>query len=438
MFPSGRYTRFSGKLVPAAMLGSWLCGTGLLVADEPPQESPPAATTEAPDATEIRHLVEQLGSEDYHARESASAALVEFGPAVVPYLEEAAQSPVLEVHTRAERLLAVVSRQSFEQQLQAFVTDVEGRRGTTLPGWERARRRLGESETARRLFAEMYRAEPALFAAYGDDTLQAQSELSVRIDELHDQQSQQNRMNFRARNQVQQATTANVMALLFVGADPELEVSQQLISRFRTMFEQTWPAPRVNAAAEREYLREWLAGWIIHQFSKPQREYEGIMLGMQYDIPEVLDLAVQVLRRGGGHQYSRMYAALCVGKYGQDWQLPLLESLLNDEAGVQPAQRHVNNRIVQYERRLRDIALAVLLHRTGQDPKAYGITDVNGGVEYEDLFRSVAFEDDEARNRAFAQWNEWRKRNALFDGEPPQPFATTELPTDSGAAVVPE
>jgi hypothetical protein len=417
---------------------AWLLLAGaaadVVVANE--QTERPAYTS-ADDAQprtieEVRRLVAQLGSQDYHAREAASNTLVTLGPAVVPFLEEAAQSPVLEIHTRAERLLAIVVRESFEQEVQAFLADVDGRRGTTLPGWDRARLRLAETDDARRLFAEMYRTEPALFEAYGEDNAKAAAAFGLRVDELHDQQYQRSRTNYRLRNQLQQATSANVMALLFVGADAELELPHPLVARFRTMFVQAWPAPRVQAAPEREYIREWLAEWILHQFAQPQREYESIVLGMQYDVPQVLQLALDVLRQGETHYYSRTYAASCIGKYGQPWHLSLVESLLTDQTSVNQPEHRINNRAVRLETQVRDVALAVLLQRTGQEPREYGFADLDTSVDYIHLLQSVAFESAQKRAGAFAKWNEWRQQRSLFEGEPPHPAIAVEIP-DAGA-----
>ena len=389
-------------------------------------------------AEEIRRLVAQLGSEDYHAREAASNILVTLGPAVVPFLEEAVQSPVLEIHTRAERLLAIVSRESFEQEIQAFLADVDGRRGTTLPGWDRARRRLAETEDARRLFAEMYRTEPALLEGYGEDNAKAAAAFSLRVDELHDQQYQRSRINYRLRSQLQQSTSANVMALLFVGADADLELPHPLVARFRTMFVQAWPAARVQAAPEREYIRDWLAEWIMHKFTQPHREYEAIVLGMQYDVPQVLQLALDVLRQGESHQYSRLHAASCIGKYGQPWHLPLVESLLTDQTTVGQPEHRINNRPVRFETQVRDVALAVLLQRTGQEPREYGFAELDTSTDYVYLFRSVAFESEQKRAGAFTKWNEWRQQHSLFEGEPPHPFIAVEIPDAGGPAPAPQ
>lgn len=393
------------------------------------EATPPAglldAEASASGEEEIAKLIPLLGSDDYRVREAATQALIDLGPRVTPHVEHAAESSHLEVRTRAERILAIVARQSFEQNIEAFIAGVSGEDGASLPGWDRARPRLGDGQDVRRLYAQMYRAEPSLFAAYGPDDSAAAAAFSMRVEELHDALQGRSRIHYRLRNRLQQANSTNVMALLFVGADRQLELSPNNLAKFRAIFIQSWPPARVQAAAEREFLREWLAAWIVHRFGRNQREYEGIMLGMQYDVPETLDLALEVLGRRGSH-HSLMYAALCVGKYGEDWHLPRLESLLANETVVAEPHHRVNNRMVRYETQLRDMALYVLLSRTGQDPEAYGFDKLNANADYLYLSHSVAFDGQESRQKAFAMWQAWRDQNVLFEGEPPSPLMAVD------------
>jgi hypothetical protein len=369
---------------------------------------------------EILQLVANLDSDDYPTREAATEELIRLGSVVAPYVRQAAQSPNLEVNTRAQRILAIVSRQTFEEAIEAFLDDEGGQRGAALPGWERARARLGDSAESRRLFAEMYRAEPALLAAYGDDATTAVSSFSIRVDELYDQITQRNRIHYQFQNQPQNAIATNVTALLFVGADQQLQVSPTASTKFKMLLMQSLPAQRIAAAAEREHLRDWLGEWIVHRFNLPQRENEAITLGMAYDVPRTVELAQRVLQQRDGQQLQ--YAALCVGKYGQDWQLPLLERLLDDETVVAQRQKSVNGQMAMYHVQLRDVALLVLLHRTDQSPQDYGFDEIDRHTEYLFLPHSIAFEEVEMRDTALAKWHAWRRRHALFEGEPPAPY----------------
>src|SRR5262249_39512299 len=76
-----------------------------------------------------------------------------------------------EVRLRARRLLGEIQSADLEARLKAFVEDTQGRQQHDIPGWDRFRKTIGENEAARKLFADMHRAEPALMetAAAGGD-----------------------------------------------------------------------------------------------------------------------------------------------------------------------------------------------------------------------------------------------------------------------------
>lgn len=286
------------------------------------------------------------------------------------------------------------------------------------------------------LYAEIYRAEPTLLKAYGQDAAAAATSFQIRVDELHEQQM--HRRNYPIQNQLQQAVAVNLMALMFVGADEGLDLSSNSVAKFMGLFAQSWPPQRVASAPERDHVRNWLATWIVRRYGEPNREYEGMRLGMQYDVPQTLDLALVVLRRQNEQAFALMYAALCVGQYGEAWHLSLVEPLLTIQTPVQEQHRPVNNRMIRYETQLRDVALLVLVHRTGQDAHEYGFEEVDRGAGYRFLPNTMAFERPNARLEALAKWQAWRNEHAVFEGEPPGPPIALELPDPAGTPPVPE
>jgi len=56
---------------------------------------------------------------------------------------------------------------------------------------------------------------------------------------------------------------------------------------------------------------------------------------------------------------------------------------------------------------VRDIVLAILVHMTGQDPKAYGYNLL--APDPETIYRvyTFGFLEDKERDAAFAKWNKW-------------------------------
>jgi hypothetical protein len=76
----------------------------------------------------IDRLIEQMGDEDFEARQKASDALADIGAAALPALRRATKSPSEEVKRKAEELLGEIYAQEEEEEEQA------GGEGDDLPG----------------------------------------------------------------------------------------------------------------------------------------------------------------------------------------------------------------------------------------------------------------------------------------------------------------
>jgi len=89
----------------------------------------------------------------------------------------------------------------------------------------------------------------------------------------------------------------------------------------------------------------------------------------------------------------------------------------------------------KYRTQIRDIALAVLVHLSSQDPKQFGFDRIRKNSLY--LFdpHSLAFADDESRATAILHWAEFRSKHqppkliAKAEGSGPTP-ADADSPND--------
>jgi hypothetical protein len=83
--------------------------------------APKAATVPGP---EIDKLIEQLGSDQFKAREEAGRKLLALGEAALPALEKARRAGDVEVRRRADRLAAAINRLREERLLRRLVAEV--------------------------------------------------------------------------------------------------------------------------------------------------------------------------------------------------------------------------------------------------------------------------------------------------------------------------
>jgi hypothetical protein len=72
---------------------------------------------------QIKNLIEQLGADEYEAREEATMKLIELGEKVVPYLEQATKSDDPEIAWRCRRILRAIKKKVFRSQQEKQPSD---------------------------------------------------------------------------------------------------------------------------------------------------------------------------------------------------------------------------------------------------------------------------------------------------------------------------
>ena len=66
---------------------------------------------------------------------------------------------------------------------------------------------------------------------------------------------------------------------------------------------------------------------------------------------------------------------------------------------------------------VRDVALANLLHLTGQEPLTYGFLHARSHPQWVFDATSLGMENDEQRDAAAEQWRAWRAQHKLERGD---------------------
>jgi hypothetical protein len=133
---------------------------------------------------------------------------------------------------------------------------------------------------------------------------------------------------------------------------------------------------------------------------------QNIMSAVRLDMKEGLFPAISLLDEPALETYYRTFAILAVAKLGGKEHLPLLDPLLADETPC----AEVNEGDKTYRPQVRDIALAAMIHITGQDPKAYGFDRIQPSDWSLFETSSITFSSRKKRNAAFAKWKEYQEQ----------------------------
>lgn len=344
-------------------------------------------------------LVAQLGDPNFHVREAASGRLIELGSAVHAALLRGENSPDPEIRFRCRRILAVIEYESREQLYAAFLRD--GTAGESLGGWDRFRRVLDDGKDARRLFVEMHRSEWDLLESIADDPKLAREKFEQRCDYLR-QASQ----TFR-----QQLPLGSVVSVIFLASEQDLQLGDVAGSLVYTFCYQDSFREAIDASPHKAHLRTLLGGWIANNTSLATA-YQGLMLAMRHDLKEGLGAARKVLDSPAMPQHYKQFALLAVAKLGTEADLPQLEKFLDDTAICGAMTVAKGNERVILQTQLRDVALAAVIHLSGQEVKPFGFPHVQSNTQMLFNVNTLGFEDDEQRAAARKNWEEFKTRRA--------------------------
>lgn len=388
-----RTTSYAGVLL--FFLAMPICWAGQSASDS--ETLPPKKPTTA---EEIATLVEELGHKHYTKRERATASLQLAGMDARPQLEEAAKSDNLEIRYRANRLLGLIAEQVYRDLITAFLN---GDSKATLPGWTNCSDVLGDSLPARQLFAEMHRAERGLMEIYDRDPAEAGQLL------LH-------RFNSGGYNN-ESLSLGTMATLLLLAADGRVNFPQHALSQLQ------WALSNSRIHQAPSFKKDGMLRKLASiTFGKPcsalDRHASDLKLRMLIEFQltdEAVQLAVDSLNELAAANIDpqtwadhRAYFLHTLGRFGNQSHIPLIEASL-DDTSTMPSDVQV-----------RDVALTVLIHLSGQDHSDYGLSkpflDANwhGETSWERLH---VLEADE-RDAAVERWCEWSVQNLNSDSEP--------------------
>jgi hypothetical protein len=357
------------------------------------------ATDALASSQRIDQLVRELGSGSFAAREKATRELTDLGIVTREALAAAANDRDAEVRVRARAILATVAETDFRRRLEAFAADYDGRQKQSLPGWETFSARFGSSRLVRELFVEMQRAEPELLDALAKGGKPASELLELRCRTLMQQASTQ-------PNREGLISVGTLASMLFVGSADNVSVDDQTGIQCCNWVYQGAFAVSTRSGVRSPTLKKLLGMWIVKD-NGGSATFQNLMLAAAFELkPEGLMVAYKALAKETLPSAVRQYAILSVGRFGNKEHLPMIEKFLADSTNCNVLQ--ANNPPRQIEIQVRDVALAVLVHLTGQKLPEYGFAQVQPNPQTLFQVGTLAFNDPARRDAALKKWGQWR------------------------------
>jgi hypothetical protein len=344
-------------------------------------------------------LVNQLGSARYDDRQRAVRALCDLGPPAIPALHSGAQGADLEIRIRCQRILGHLERLDHQRILEAFVRDPTRAPGNRLAGWDRCRQQIGDTPQTRELFVDMHRKEGRLFRAWTARALDFPLQFELRCQEIQ--------LAYRRGTGAQrQVDVGSVASLLFFGGDERIVIRDKTALALNNLMYYNNLKTELTQGPRKRELRALLARWIERPM--PNGNYQRLLLAMRYNLKQGLVPAIKLVKQGAvGLQIQ--YAILAIGKLGDQAHLPVLQKQFKNKSVL---SRSASGGKIVYSCQVRDVALAIAVHLTGQDTSKYGFSRLRKNATYLYSPNSAGFKSQAARDAAFEQYREWQRANA--------------------------
>jgi HEAT repeat protein len=344
-------------------------------------------------------LVRQLGDPSYRVREKASLALLQMGRAAKPALVAGIADGDPEVRIRCRQLLPAALASDLQARINAFLADKEGKLQHDLPGWARFQKLLGSEPAQRALFADILKTDATLLELAESDPKAATDRFNARS-----QQLQAAMYNITPNGQRAQVSPQEVAGLLFVGSEPRLALPPQATWPIYSLMYRPEVRTAFTATNPNDPYKKLLLYW-IRERTDPNTLTQSLNLAIQLNLKECLDLALKSAGDPNVTGLNRGFAITAIGKLGTKENLPTLEALLGDSNAVGPAIGWNNVQIVT---EIRDVALAMCVHLTGQSLKDYGFEIL--ATQQTLLFSPYycGFSDPAQRDAAHKKWKEWK------------------------------
>jgi hypothetical protein len=401
------------------------------VEDAAVQTTPPASASTAvstpqnPTGDDIDRWIAELSSDAFTVRQAATTRLLAAGISARNSLVTVAEGPDPEVRAAARRLVSLIDQGEFHRRLEAFAADTDGKRRLTLPGWKEYRALVGGDPAARALFVEMQKQEGPLLSAVFDSSAEAPEKLwEERLMRL---------VGWPAAIGDRGAVPplGSCAAMLFLGTAAEMNVSDRGATLLENMIQRPPLREAIAVAAETpDAVRRLVSSWILHCPNKSEMILlRRLSLASAIDLKEALPLALAVA--GGDPQYASVpptvhaVAILLIGQIGNREHVNHLEPLLEDTTVCMPVQAPIPGQPAPNVQ-IRDVALVVMIHLTGQRAADYGY--IHARLQPQRMFQlqTLHRENDEQRVAAAAKWRTWRKNGGELKVEGREPAANEE------------
>ena len=354
------------------------------------------ADSQHPDSTAAcspecaRQWVELLGHQTYQSRERARRVLTQIGPsdAVREALTGGLRSSSLEVRQASLRLLQQFELQTFDRELQRLASPEVSPSDVRLVGWQDFSAIAGDDHWSRKLYGRIARRHHAFI----DRLVNQCSAPGMRNQNPDGHRSLSSGNDGRGH-----------LGVLLFSDSLEVELGRPDLSAcILNALGHSGLGPIRVSGGDRLVIERLVDHW-IGRHSRLGNGRERLIVAMRYDCKSRAgQLCRQTLADDSAAASALVTAMLCASVLGEHDLRSQLTRRLEDDRTSHVWQLIAASK-TKIRTQVRDVALALLLHDDGIDPRQVGFVELQADPLL--LFRehSLGFADDQSRQTAHQQ-----------------------------------
>lgn len=351
-------------------------------------------------------LVRLLGSDVFRERENATASLEQLGMQARDSILGGLKSDDPEVVRRCRLILPMVENLEMEGLIQKLSRPDFNPEELKVPGWGRFREIAGTGDSARKLFVEMCKSDLAFLRdverkpEQGFDLIQAKCLLTQR------------NIQVPGGSGVVPIATGELGAILFCATNPKVRIPPNSLHTINNLLYNPSVRAAITTGDEDAPLRKLVSLWLASP-TDPAFLVQNLYITTNLNLKEGVDIAVRILspkdpkalEAVNAHQKS--VALNTLGRMGSKTHIPLVQQFMADNAIVTNFQFNKEKGTTQ----VNDVALAMLIHLTGQNHKDYGFSFATNGRTLNFSPYGMGFTSAPLRKESFDKWEKWAKEN---------------------------
>lgn len=345
----------------------------------------------------VKALIEKLSSTRFPDRQQASKDLLKVGPEAVQFIEAAAVASTGETQQRLRMILPQLRKRLFEDRLDEFLAKPSIEIAEQLPQWSRFEQFAGHDADALAIFGQILSAERRLFAArlFAPRELSAlletrSAEIAIECDGVVDEEF----------------PIASVASVMLLGSEPETRLRRATSTNISSALDDQRFSKLITDGVHAKTLRAIAEVWIRRAGQPGVAAERPLLFSMQHKLPAGRTVAIRIIESKSSRP-DMIYSLLCLASLNSVDDLPLIESLFDNQAVLWPQR----GQIVQnqdpgappfdtnYNVQTRDVALAAAAHLRRISPTEVGMKARDSDLTVFAI-DSIGFASEEARTKA--------------------------------------